>query len=155
MKILQQDRQKNPTILLIEDQQDDEDLAILALRSSGINCQLVIARDGSEALAYLQHKNVGTQAFIPNLILLDLNLPKINGFQVLEKLRQNQLTQTVPVVVLSTSLEENDLRKSYRLGANSYIRKPVDYEEFTAILQKTTVYWLQINQTPDIANTNG
>ncbi len=138
-------------ILLVEDNADDEELTRLALRKSGLNHELAVARDGAEALDFLFA--TGTHAARdtcppPAVILLDLNLPKINGLEVLRRLRANAGTRLIPVVVLSTSREEQDISTSYQQGANSYIRKPVDFEQFASVMELTGRFWLTVNEGP-------
>src|SRR5262245_52606805 len=120
-------------ILLVEDNPDDEELALVALQERGVADQVVVVRDGVEVLDYLfatgTHEGRDSSV-LPSLILLDLNLPKLDGLEVLRRLRADERTQLVPVVVLSTSNEERDLISAYRLGANSYVRKPVDFTRF-------------------------
>ena len=135
-------------IVLVDDNADDEMLTIRALKKNNVPNDLVVLRDGVEALDYIfargkyQHRDMNNT---PILILLDLKLPKINGLEVLEKLRSHDVTQLIPVVVLTTSNEAQDVVASYRLGANSYIRKPVDFNEFTEAIRKIAGYWLSLN----------
>ena len=137
-------------ILLVEDNPDDEELTLIALKQSGILADIVVARDGPEALDYL----FGTGSYarsivrLPQVILLDLKLPKLSGLEVLERLRANPATVWIPVVVMTSSSEEEDIVSSYRLGANSYVRKPVAFQTFSEALQKVAQYWLLINVTP-------
>jgi CheY-like chemotaxis protein len=140
-------------ILLVEDNPDDELLAIRALKKNNIMNKVVIARDGVEALDYL----FGTGAYegrdmseMPQVILLDLKLPKLNGLEVLKHLRNDERTKLLPVVVLTSSREERDLAECYRLGANSYIRKPVDFTQFTEAIKQLGLYWLVLNESPSI-----
>jgi len=140
-------------ILLVEDNPDDELLAIRALKKNNISNEVVVARDGVEALDYL----FGTGAHagrdmseMPQIILLDLKLPKIDGFEVLRRLRSNERTKLLPVVVLTSSREEQDLTESYSLGANSYIRKPVNFAQFTEAIRQLGLYWLVLNESPPI-----
>ncbi len=130
-------------ILLVEDNPDDEALAIRALRKNNIKNEIVVARDGVEAIDYLQGD--GRK---PSLILLDIKLPKKNGFDVLEKVRSGEKTRMIPVVILTSSKEEDDLARGYSLGANSYIRKPVDFKQFTEAVRQLGMYWLGINEPP-------
>ena len=138
-------------ILLVEDNPDDEALTIRALKKNNIRNEVVIARDGAEALDYL----LATGKFadrvpeqLPLLVLLDLKLPKIGGLEVLERLRADSRTKLLPVVVLTSSIEDRDLISSYSLGANSYVRKPVDFTEFTEAVRQLGLYWLLLNQSP-------
>jgi len=130
-------------ILLVEDNPDDEALAIRALKKNNIKGEIVVARDGVEAIDYLQGE--GRK---PSLILLDIKLPKKNGFDVLEKVRSHEKTRMIPVVILTSSKEEDDLARGYSLGANSYIRKPVDFKQFTEAVRQLGMYWLGINEPP-------
>lgn len=143
-----------PTILLVEDNPDDCELAELAFQESGLTPEVKIARDGEEALNYLfsQNDSGKGEPFVPSLVLLDLKLPKINGFEVLRRLRANPDTQFVPVVVMTTSGEPEDLVNSYNLGCNSYIRKPVDFTQFQATIRQLAIYWLIFNEAPTHAN---
>jgi two-component system response regulator len=133
-----------PSILLVEDNPDDEELTLLALRESRVANRVDVVRDGEEALRYLLG---GAQ--VPQLVLLDLKLPKIDGLQVLKRIRAERRTAFVPVVVLTTSNEERDLIESYAGGANSYIRKPVDFERFSRAIRELSVYWLVLNECPE------
>jgi len=130
------------TILLVEDNPDDEKLTLRAMRQSDIPNIIVVARDGAEALEYIFSN--GSHR-LPSLILLDLKLPKVSGLEVLEKLRSDPRTRTLPIVVLTSSDEERDIFQSYTLGANSYIRKPVDFDEFMDSVKQLGMYWLSIN----------
>lgn len=132
----------SPVIALIEDNPDDEALTLRALKKNGIANEIVVLRDGAEALAFLG----GPAAPSPHLVLLDLKLPRIDGLEVLRRLRQEPRTALLPIVVLTSSNEERDLVESYRLGANSYIRKPVDFEQFTEAVRQLGLYWLVLNQ---------
>ena len=140
-----------PRILLVEDNQDDEDLARLAIEYSGVTCEIQVARDGAEALDVLigstrgQDKNLDVP---PRLVLLDLKMPKVSGLEVLKRMRSNPRTKYVPVVVLTSSSERRDLADAYASGANSYIRKPVDLEDFNRIMRGICSYWLQLNEYP-------
>lgn len=143
----------NKTILLVEDNPDDEALAIRALKRHHISNEIVVAHDGVEALDYLFGTGVyaGRDLSLkPTVILLDLKLPRIDGIEVLRRLREDERTKLLPVVVLTTSNEEQDLLNSYSLGCNSYIRKPVNFIEFTEAVRQLGMYWLLINEPPPI-----
>ncbi len=133
-------------ILLVEDNSDDEILALRALKKNNIFNEIKIARDGAEALDYLDEIAAGGD--LPEVILLDLKLPKINGLEVLKAIRRNPRTQLLPVVILTSSDEEKDRIHGYQLGANSYIRKPVDFNQFVATVQELGSYWLALNLAP-------
>lgn len=138
-------------ILLVEDNPDDEALTLRALNKSNILNEVVIARDGAEALDYLfcrgSHANRDADS-LPAIMLLDLKLPKVDGLEVLEQVRANPSTRLLPVVILTSSKEEQDLINGYRLGANSYIQKPVDFDQFVNAVQTLGLYWLVINESP-------
>lgn len=138
-------------ILMVEDTADDADLALRALKKNNILNEVVLARDGAEALDYL----FGFGAFAgrdvqdtPQVVLLDLNLPKVSGLEVLRRIRADDRTKLIPVVVLTSSKEEQDLVKSYTLGANSYVRKPVDFVQFSDAVRQLGMYWLLLNEVP-------
>ena len=140
-------------ILLVEDNPDDELLAIRALKKNNISNEVVVARDGVEALDYLFGAGAYTgrdMSMMPQIILLDLKLPKIDGLEVLRRLRNDQRTKLLPVVVLTSSKEEQDLTESYSLGANSYIRKPVNFAQFTEAIRQLGLYWLVLNESPPV-----
>jgi CheY-like chemotaxis protein len=139
------------TILLVEDNPDDAELTLRAFRKNNIANNVVIARDGAAALDYL----FGTGGYAdrdasetPRVILLDLKLPKLDGLQVLERLRADVRTSLVPVVILTSSKEEHDLVSGYKTGANSYVRKPVDFNQFVEAVRQIGLYWLLINEAP-------
>ena len=138
-------------ILLVEDNQDDVALTMRALKKGNILNKVVVARDGVEALDYL----FGTGAYAgrnteeqPQVVLLDLKMPKVDGLEVLQRIRADERTRLLPVVILTTSSEDKDRISSYRLGANSFVRKPVDFNEFTEAVRQLGLYWLILNQTP-------
>ena len=137
-------------ILLVEDNPKDEELTLRAFKKSNILNPVVVARDGVEALDYLfargGHAN-REPAALPQLILLDLKLPKVDGLEVLRTLRADERTKLLPVVVLTSSNEEQDLIRSYSLGANSYVRKPVDFAQFLDAVRQLGLYWLILNET--------
>jgi two-component system response regulator len=130
------------TIALVEDNADDEALTIRALKKHGIANQIVVLRDGVEAIQYL----LSGEQSLPHLVLLDLNLPRVNGLEVLQRLRADSRTALLPVVILTSSNEDRDLVNGYRLGANSYVRKPVDFVEFSQAVHQLGLYWLVLNQ---------
>lgn len=138
-------------ILLIEDNESDELLTVRALEKAQVANEIVVVRDGEEALAYL----FGTGAYagrdtsqLPNVALLDLNLPKIGGLDVLRRVRADDRTRHLPVVVLTSSGEERDVVQSYQLGANAYVRKPVDFNEFAQATRALGLFWLLVNEPP-------
>jgi len=142
--------QKN-ILLLVEDNPDDEELTLLAFEQSQISDEVVVAHDGVEALDYLLGTGMYAErdmSVMPALILLDLQLPRIHGLEVLQRLRANERTKLLPVVILTTSNEQQDLINSYSLGCNSYIRKPVDYDQFMTAVQQLGMYWLSLNELP-------
>ena len=135
-------------ILLVEDNPDDVILTKRALKKNNISNNLVVVSDGQEAMDFLFGKEAEAPATgpVPCLILLDLKLPKVSGLEVLQRLRASQRTRLIPVVVLTTSSEERDLIESYSLGANSYVRKPVDFNDFVEAVQQLGMYWLLLNE---------
>jgi two-component system response regulator len=132
------------TILLVEDNPDDLELALLALQETCAGNETVVARDGEEALHYLQQHGASK----PDVILLDLKLPRVDGFEVLKRVRANPATRHLPVVILSSSREERDLITCSELGANSYIQKSLDFSTFSDAVRQIGQYWLCLNQTP-------
>ncbi|GAB6181363.1 response regulator [Desulfotomaculum defluvii] len=142
---------KNKVILLVEDNPDDELLTLKALKKHNIANDVVVARDGVEALDYLFGSGIyegRDTSIMPEVMLLDLKLPKVNGLELLKIIRNDERTKLIPVVVLTSSIEERDLLESYQLGANSYIRKPVDFTEFTEAVKQLGLYWMVLNQLP-------
>jgi two-component system response regulator len=133
------------TILLVEDNPDDEALTVLALRRETAT-NVEVARDGQEALDYL----FDDAKSMPQLVLLDLKLPKVDGLEVLRRIREDERTSLTPVVILTSSNAPNDVDGGYRLGANSYIRKPVDFDEFAEVIHQLGVYWFVINEPPPV-----
>lgn len=133
-------------ILLVEDSSDDVELTKVALEQNKIANTLVVARDGAEAIDLLSEAKIGRYGELPAVILLDLNLPKVDGIEVLRHLRADARTELVPIVILTSSEEERDLIKSYKLGANSYIKKPVDFAEFLSAMHALGFYWLFLNR---------
>ena len=137
-------------ILLVEDTEDDADLTLRAFRNNGPPCKIVLTRDGRQALDYVFARGAWADrdtSLSPTLILLDLKLPCVSGLEVLRQLRASPQTENVPIVVMSCSTEEADIVTSYRLGANSYIRKPVDFVEFAEAIELLGRYWLVLNQS--------
>lgn len=143
----------NATVLLVEDNRDDEVLTIRALTKNKIKNELIVTRDGAEALDYLfgegQYAGRDTRQ-MPDVILLDLKLPRIDGFEVLRRMRSDERTKLLPVVILTSSNEERDRINGYGLGANSYVRKPVEFEEFVEAIKQLGLYWLILNQKPPV-----
>ena len=139
------------TVLLVEDSVDDEVLILRAFKKHNQRDQMVVVRDGQEALDYLlgtgTYAGRGTVA-LPAVVFLDLKMPKIGGLEVLRRLRGNRLTRLMPVVILSSSNEERDLLDGYSLGANGYVRKPIDYRELTEAIRQLSQYWLSLNEPP-------
>jgi len=135
-------------ILLVEDNPDDVELTLLALEKNNIANPVKVVRDGQEALDYLFYKGKyeGAEHDLPNLVLLDLKLPKVDGIEVLNKIKADRKLKLIPVVVLTSSKEDNDVLKSYDLGVNSYIRKPVDFDQFVDTVKQIGFYWLLINE---------
>lgn len=139
------------TILLVEDNPDDVDLTLRAFERSHVRNEVIVVRDGAEALDYLF--STGAYASrpageMPEVVLLDLNLPKLHGLEVLKRLRADDRTRLLPVVVLTSSREDQDIIRSYHLGANSYVRKPVDFAQFVEAARQLGLYWLVLNERP-------
>ena len=146
---------QNKVILLVEDNPDDEMLTLRALKKNNILNDVVVARDGVEALDYLfgAGKYAGRDPrVLPQVVLLDLKLPKVDGLEVLRRLRADERTCLLPVVILTSSKEEQDMIAGYRLGANSYVRKPVDFTHFAEGVRQLGVYWLVLNEAPPRQN---
>ncbi|MGH6885366.1 MAG: response regulator [Geminicoccales bacterium] len=141
------------SILLVEDNPDDEDLTLRALRQAKVANEVIVARDGAEALDYMfgKGKFAGRDVTIlPAVILLDLKLPKLSGLDVLQRLRADARTRLIPIVILTSSSEDEDMLQSYASGANSYVRKPVEFGAFANSVSQLGVYWLLLNQSPPI-----
>ena len=148
---------KNRVILLVEDNPDDEMLTLRALKKNNIVNEVIVVRDGAEALEYL----FGTGQYVkrdlsimPAVILLDLKLPKVDGLEVLRRMRADDRTRRLPVVVLTSSKEEQDIVSSYDRGANSYVHKPVDFDKFTQAVGQLGLYWLLLNELPPKEGTS-
>jgi two-component system response regulator len=141
------------SILLVEDNPKDEELTLRALRKNKISNEIIVARDGVEALDLLfargAHANRDPDA-LPRLVLLDLKLPKVDGFEVMRQLRAHERTKLLPVVILTTSNEAQDRLAGYRSGANSYVRKPVDFNQFIEAVRQLGLYWLILNESPPV-----
>ena len=141
----------NTAILLVEDNPDDELLTLRALKKNNVTGEVVVARDGVEALDYLfgagEYAGRDT-GVMPQLILLDLKLPKVDGLEVLRRLRADERTRLLPVVILTSSREKQDVLDGYGFGANSYVRKPVNFEQFVGAVQQLKLYWLSLNEAP-------
>ena len=136
----------NPDVLLVEDNPDDVELTLRALKRARVVNPVHVARDGAEALELLLGEGGRLR---PRVILLDLKLPRVNGLEVLERIRADERTRALPVVVLTSSREEPDIRRAYELGANSYIVKPVEFEKFVSAVGEVGLYWLVLNQPPE------
>jgi two-component system response regulator len=145
-------------ILLVEDNQNDIDLALYALREGDLANSIFVVRDGKEALDFLFCREAFSERSFnhpPKLVLLDLKLPKIDGLQVLKQLKSDPRTKTIPIVIMTSSNEERDLVESYSLGANSYIQKPVDFDQFRAAVKTLGLYWLVVNRSPVTSGAHG
>jgi two-component system, response regulator len=144
---------ENNAILLVEDNADDQALTLRALKKNNIRNKVIVAHDGAEALEYLfgTGKFAGRNTdFMPQVVLLDLKLPKVDGLEVLRRLRADQRTKLLPVVILTSSTEEQDRIKGYDWGANSYVRKPVDFNQFIDAVRQLGLYWLILNEAPPV-----
>lgn len=144
-------RQRDRTVLLVEDNADDEELTRIAFESNDVVKALVVVRDGAEALDFLfrtgRHADRDPSLW-PQVVLLDLKLPKVGGLEVLRRIRADSRTRTLPVVILTSSTQDEDLIRSYQLGANAYVRKPVEFSEFMDAARQLVGFWLRINQAP-------
>jgi two-component system response regulator len=144
-------------ILLVEDNQDDMDLALHALKRGKVANRISVARDGEEALDFLFCRGVYAQRSFdqpPKLVLLDLKLPKVDGMEVLRQVKGDSRTRTIPVVIMTSSKEERDLVSGYNLGVNSYIQKPVDFDQFRETVKTVGLYWVVINQPPVVEDSH-
>lgn len=141
-------------ILLVEDNPRDEALTLRALQKHNFEAVVVVAHDGAEALDYLLGSDSMPAGALPQLVLLDLKLPKIDGLEVLRRIRANENTRLLPVVILTSSTEEQDILEGYRLGTNSYVRKPVDFVAFTEAVRQLGLYWLLLNTMPQMRGTS-
>ncbi|MCD4692867.1 MAG: response regulator [Calditrichales bacterium] len=140
---------KDVTLLLVEDNPDDVELTLRVFKKHHVVNKIIVAKDGEEALDVIfQHGKENKTQRRPDLILLDLKLPKVDGLEVLRQVKSNSKTKHIPVVVLTSSKEEKDIVESYRLGVNSYIRKPVNFENFSEIVKQLSLYWLLLNEQP-------
>ena len=143
--------EEKKTILLVEDNPDDVELTLRALKQYNIRNEIAVVRDGAEALDYLfatgTYSNRDTSV-MPAVVILDLKLPKVDGLEVLQRMRADERTKLVPVVILTSSREEQDMINGYKFGANSYVRKPVDFTQFVEAARRLGLYWLVINEPP-------
>jgi len=142
-------------ILLVEDNPDDEELTIRTLKKNNISNPIVVAHDGAEALDYFFGKGAYADRDLnemPVLTMLDIKMPKVSGLEVLKQIRANETTRLLPIVILTSSDEEEDIMKSYELGVNSYVRKPVNFPQFQSAIRQLAVYWLLLNEVPDNIN---
>lgn len=148
---MQDDIASKKIVLLVEDNADDEELTRMAFEASNLLNELVVVRDGAEALDFLFATGAHAQrdpSIVPQVVLLDLKLPKVSGLDVLRRIRADERTRTTPVVVLTSSIEEEDVIRSYELGANAYVRKPVDFGEFAEAATRLGVFWFLLNEPP-------
>ncbi len=135
-------------IILVEDNSSDADLVLRALKKNNLVNNVLHLQDGQEALDYFFSNTAASMQILPKLILLDLKMPKVNGIEVLEKLKMNSQTKTIPIVILTSSKEDPDLKKCYELGANSYVVKPVVFDDFIKAIAHVGLYWLLVNESP-------
>lgn len=145
------DRMKTGTILFVEDNPDDQELTLRAIRAENIQNDIVVVEDGAQALDYIFARGEYGERDpddLPEVVLLDLKLPKIDGLEVLRRIRNDERTRLLPVVILTSSREQRDIAEGYDLGANSYVQKPVDFAEFSDAVRKLGLYWLLLNQPP-------
>ncbi len=143
--------ERNPIILLVEDNDDDVQLTLRAFEKSKVANRIIVVRDGQEAIDYLYARGPHARrpdSEMPQVVLLDLKLPKVDGLEVLRRMRAEEATRRLPVVVLTSSKEERDIIASYDLGANSYVRKPVDFGQFVEAAAQLGLYWLILNEAP-------
>lgn len=140
----------NNVILLVEDNESDELLTVRAFKRSNVANEVVVARDGAEALAYLFAEGEHAERKLPGLVLLDLNLPKVDGLTVLKRIREDSRTALLPVVILTASKQEEDVLAGYSLHANAYVRKPVDFERFAEAAKTLGFFWLLLNEQPPL-----
>jgi len=143
------------SILLVDDNDDDVELTLRAFRSGGATHDIHVARDGGEAIESLFGSEAGPPGRLPTLVLLDLKLPGVTGFEVLSRIRSHPRTRLVPVVILTSSVERADLIDAYGLGANSYVRKPVSFQDFLEAARLMTKYWLALNESPAVTRPAG
>jgi len=144
---------KNPMLLLVEDNPNDEELTLLAIEESKVANDVEVVRDGQEALDFLfgEGMHAGRDTSVqPQVVLMDINLPKVNGLEVLRRIRADHRTQTLPVVMLTSSAEDRDRFAAYASFANSYIQKPVDFDQFSIAVRQLGLYWLVLNQPPPL-----
>jgi two-component system, response regulator len=147
------ERMAEKIILLVEDNRDDEALTLRALKKNHILNEVVVTRDGAEALDYLFSRGEYADrdpVLLPQVVLLDLKLPKLDGLEVLRQIRSDERTKLLPVVILTSSNEEQDVMKGYELGANSYVRKPVNFDGFSDAIKQLGLYWLILNENPPV-----